>query len=85
MQCWMFTADGARLGLDAAQIEELLAAPEADPDTGEPPARLFVTRGDREVPVIGTVESGRVRLSLATMWGEDEKLLAESIRAALGE
>ena len=48
----VFAAAGARFGLDAAQIEELRAAPQADPVTGEPPAGLFVRRADRDVPVV---------------------------------
>ena len=38
-----------------------------------------------EIPIIGTIESNRVRLSLATMYGEDERYLSRAIRGALGE
>jgi seryl-tRNA(Sec) selenium transferase len=36
-----------------------------------------------DVPVIGTIVDGAVRLSLATLHGEDEQSIARSIRAAL--
>ncbi len=36
------------------------------------------------VPVIGTIAGGRVRLALATMYGEDERYIAGAISAACG-
>ena len=38
-----------------------------------------------EVPIIGTIENGRARLALATMFGEDERYLSRAIRTVLGE
>ena len=36
-------------------------------------------------PIIGTIEEGSVRLSLATMHGEDEPSIAAALRAILAE
>ena len=55
---------------------ELLAGGRA----GELLARLR----DGEVPLIATIADDAVRLSLATLYGEDEASIAQSIRAALG-
>lgn len=37
-----------------------------------------------DVPIIGTIADGRVRLSLATMHGEEERSIAEAIKAVAG-
>ena len=49
----------------------------------DPEAVLKDLRG-LEVPIIGTIADGRVRLSLATMHGEEERSIAEAIRTAAG-
>ena len=37
------------------------------------------------VPIIAAIAEGRVRLSLATMHGEDERAIAEAIAAVAGK
>jgi L-seryl-tRNA(Ser) seleniumtransferase len=48
------------------------------------PAQVLALLRGMPVPIIGTIAGGRVRLSLATMHGEDERVIAEAIAAACG-
>jgi L-seryl-tRNA(Ser) seleniumtransferase len=48
------------------------------------PEDLLRSLRSRETPIIGIIEDGRVRLSLATMHGESEHDIASAIRTALG-
>jgi L-seryl-tRNA(Ser) seleniumtransferase len=48
------------------------------------PAQVLKELRDLPVPIVGTIANGRVRLSLATMHGEDERYLAGAISAACG-
>ncbi len=52
--------------------------------TRDPQAVLRDLRG-LEVPIIGTIADGTVRLSLATMHGEDERRIAAAIGSVTGE
>jgi L-seryl-tRNA(Ser) seleniumtransferase len=49
------------------------------------PEDLLRSLRNLETPIIGVIEDGRVRLSLATMHGEDDHDIAAAIRTVLGD
>jgi seryl-tRNA(Sec) selenium transferase len=49
------------------------------------PEDLLQSLRNLETPILGVIENGRVRLSLATMYGESEQYVSSSIRTILGE
>jgi L-seryl-tRNA(Ser) seleniumtransferase len=46
---------------------------------------VLKTLRDLPIPIIGVIEAGKVRLSLATMYGESESYIAASVRAIVAD
>ena len=53
--------------------------------SGGKPEDLLQSLRNLETPILGVIENSRVRLSLATMYGESEQYVSSAIRTVLGD
>jgi L-seryl-tRNA(Ser) seleniumtransferase len=65
--------------------DEFLPSLSIEVTSGARPSEVLQRLRDLPIPIIGIIEDDTVRLSLATMYGEDERSLSAALRSILGE